>query len=56
MEYSWIWDNKNQRLHINKSPDHPMRRCRIMVFMLDITKKLVYEYKAECKESLMWVN
>ena len=39
-----------------KPPDHPMCRCRIMVFMPYITKRLVYEYTVECAKSKIWEN
>lgn len=40
----------------NTPQDHPMCRCRIMVFMPDVTKKLIDEYNIECKENLIWIN
>ena len=39
---------------------HPMCRCSIipqgMMFLPDVTKKLVDQYIAECRKSLIWIN
>lgn len=48
-------DNPEHNSNI-KPLDHPMCRCRIMVFMPDITKKLVEEYFTESRKSLIWIN
>jgi len=37
-------------------PEHPNCRCRIMIFIPYITKRLVYEYITECKKNKIWEN
>ena len=49
--------NTNEYCYQSDIPSiQPNCKCRIMVFMPDITKKLIDEYKGECKESLIWIN
>ena len=40
----------------NIPPEHPMCRSNIIVNMVDITKRLVYEYVVECLKSKIWEN